>query len=250
MNKNVIKGDELNCKSISVKNNNIFFNNKSIAIQTPKMRLPWNISCQQYDFKDKYSITLSFKGMENDDELLQFYKNIQEIDKFILKYIIKNKLELFNKEINSELIKKSYMPLIKVSVDKETLKPNNKYPPTIKINLPYRNNRFDTRVFDAKKTEIDLKKIPIVSILVKELETKILLQLSNIWIMGNKSGCSLNAIQIKLTENEKKIKNYSFIENNSDESDDEYDVYTDDEDNSGNEDNSEIEDNSENEEYY
>ena len=62
--------------------------------------------------------------------------------------------------------------------------------------------------------------------------------------MENKSGCSLSASQIKLTETQKKIKNYSFVEN-SDESDDEYDVDSED-------DNSECDEysNYEGEEYF
>ena len=230
MQRNIVKYDKLDLTKLSFNNKNqLCTKDGTFVIQSPEMTLNWNILCTKFNNKEKYSISLTFKGMENDDDLMKFFKLLKNLDNFILKYIIRNKNKLFQKEINNDMIKKSYTPLIKVSLDKDTKKPDNKYPPSLKVNIPYKNNNFETIVFNSKKEQVNFKNTPIVSILVKDLKVKLLIKMSNIWVMENKSGCSLSASQIKLTETHKKIKNYSFLEN-SDESEDEYDVDSEDDD--------------------
>jgi len=243
--KNIVKFDNLKINNLSFNNKNQICNKDgTFIIQSPAMNLNWNISCAQFNNKDKYSLSLTFKGMENDENLMEFFKVLKNLDNFILKYIIRNKNKLFQKEISNDMIKKSYIPLIKLSLDKDTKQPDNKYPPSLKVNIPYKYNNFETIVFNSKKEEINFKNTPIVGILVKDLKVKLLIKMSNIWVMENKSGCSLSATQIKLTETHKKLKNYSFVEN-SDESDDEYDVDSNDDENSDSD-----ADNKEGEEYF
>ena len=234
MNKTIVKGSNINPKNIEITQNSknkspiLKYNSRSLIVQTPIMSLPWNLNCYQNNYKDDYSISMSFKGMENDEELSNFYNKLLDIDKKIIKHVFKNSKQYFNKVIDIDLLEKLYYPIIRLSIDKETKEPDNKYPPTINIKIPYRNNAFELVVFNSDKEKMDLKKIPLASILVKEIEIKALIQLSNIWIMDNKFGCSLKAVQIVLTENKKSIPNYSFIQNNSDESDDEFDIESDD----------------------
>lgn len=227
-----IKIDHINLKTNRNKYGNVSvglnYNNDTLVMQTPYMSLPWNLSCYQSSNRnDTFSLSLSFKGIEESEEIEMFFNKLNDIDKFIVKQAIKNKNIWFGNDLSDESIKELYNPIVKHSIDKNTGEPDGKYPPTIKIKIPFRNNKFNLKVYDASKKEIDLNNMPLPSLLVKEKEVKVLLEITNIWIMDGKFGCNLNAVQIKIANNT--VNPSGFLNNESDESEDEYDVSSDDE---------------------
>ena len=123
-------------------------------------------------------------------------------------------------------LKYLYTPIVKHSIDKNTGEPDGKYPSTIRVKIPFRNNKFQLKIFNNDKKEIDLNDTPLPGILVKDKEVKTLVKLGNIWIIDGKFGCSMNVVQVKILKNFNKPLN--FLQNNSDESDDEFDVSSDD----------------------
>lgn len=231
MESRIIKGSSINLDNFilkhSNKNVNLKYENKPLVVQTPKMSLPWNLSCFKSQTRDdSFSITLSFKGREEDEELRDFYEKCMELDEYIMDEAKKNKKKWFGKDINDSSLKYLYTPIVKHSIDKNTGEPDGKYPSTIRVKIPFRNNKFQLKIFNNDKKEIDLNDTPLPGILVKDKEVKTLVKLGNIWIIDGKFGCSMNAVQVKILKNFNKPLN--FLQNNSDESDDEFDVSSDD----------------------
>ena len=230
----ITKGSDLNIEHISFKEYknkhgnttiNLKHDNKSIVLQTPKMSLPWNLSCYQTANKETYTMTQSFKGMENDQELEDFYNNLVELDKLILDAAKENKERWFNGQYTDESLEELYTPIIKHSLDKISGEPDGKYPPTIRIKIPFNMNKFRINIYDEDKNAIDLESIPLPSIIVKEKELKTIIEINNIWIINGRFGCTLNCVQIKMVNG--KTNTLEFLNNNSDISDDEYDVSSD-----------------------
>jgi hypothetical protein len=231
MESRIIKGSSINLDNFilkhSNKNVNLKYENKPLVVQTPKMSMPWNLSCFKSQTRDdSFSITLSFKGREEDEELRDFYEKCVELDEYIMDEAKKNKKKWFGKDINDSSLKYLYTPIVKHSIDKNTGEPDGKYPSTIRVKIPFRNNKFQLKIFNNDKKEIDLNDTPLPGILVKDKEVKTLVKLGNIWIIDGKFGCSMNVVQVKILKNFNKPLN--FLQNNSDESDDEFDVSSDD----------------------
>ena len=231
MESRIIKGSSIKLDNFilkhSNKNVNLKYENKPLVVQTPKMSMPWNLSCFKSQTRDdSFSITLSFKGREEDEELRDFYEKCVELDEYIMDEAKKNKKKWFGKDINDSSLKYLYTPIVKHSIDKNTGEPDGKYPSTIRVKIPFRNNKFQLKIFNNDKKEIDLNDTPLPGILVKDKEVKTLVKLGNIWIIDGKFGCSMNVVQVKILKNFNKPLN--FLQNNSDESDDEFDVSSDD----------------------
>merc|ERR1711934_549531 len=162
----ITRGCELNVDHVSIKSFknkhdkvyvNLKYENKSVVLQTPKMSMPWNLSCYQSKYKDDtFTVTLSFKGLEENEEIEEFYNRLTELDNLILEEGLKNKESWFDNDLSDDAVKELYTPIIKHSLDKNTREPDGKYPPTIRIKVPYRNNKFNLKVYDTEKKELNL----------------------------------------------------------------------------------------------
>ena len=115
MESKITRGCDLNVDHVSIKSYknkddkiyvNLKYENKSIVLQTPKMSMPWNLSCYQSKYKDDtFTVTLSFKGLEENEEIEEFYNKLTELDNLILEEGLKNKESCF-KTLSGTPVKK------------------------------------------------------------------------------------------------------------------------------------------------
>lgn len=190
---------------------------KIIVFQTPKMMCPYGLSCFDQGEYPKYSLEMSFGGKEEDSTLDRFYENMDSIDKKLISEGMKNSKAWFKKsKISEEVVTALYAPGIKVSKDKETGEPNNKYPPTFKVKVPFKDDRFTCGVYDSKKNKIEDN---IGDLLSKGCRVQCLIQCVGLWFAGGKYGCSWKIVQVKVNPS-KTITGYSFIDDSDDEEDD------------------------------
>ena len=227
---NITRVNQLNSKNINysdVRVNNyggksIYLNylepKRSLVIQTPEMVMPYNVgefqptdSSGNSDGPKKYTMNLSFRGMEETPKVKQFYEKVQEIDEKLVSDAVKNSLPWFKANHKREVVKALYSPTIKVSKDRETGEPDGKYPPTIKIKLPTRDGKFTCEVYNSQREEVDL-----LTTLGKGAKVKALIQCTGIWFAGGKFGLSWKVVQMKVVPS-KKITGYSFIDESDDE---------------------------------
>lgn len=190
-------------------------NKQIIVFQTPKMMCPYGISCFDGEYR-KYSLEMSFGGMEDDTTLEKFYQNIEAIDNKLISEGINNSQAWFKKKkISEEVVTALYAPGIKVSRDKDTGEPNNKYPPTFKVKVPFKDEKFTCNVYDNKKTKIEDN---ICDLLGKGCRVQCLIQCVGLWFAGGKYGCSWKIVQVKVNPS-KSITGYSFVDDSDDDDD-------------------------------
>lgn len=172
------------------------YSGRKLMTQTPSMVLPYGLNVFDKAGPTTYSVDLSFRGVEEDPKVKQFYDMLVAFDERLINAGVENSLPWFKMaNASREVIKAFYTPSIKISLDREG-KPKP-YPPTLKVKLPKKNDTFEAQFYDAEKR-------PYEGVTVEELLTKgargvFLLQCTGLWFAGSKFGASWKAVQVKMT---------------------------------------------------
>lgn len=204
---------------------NIYYDGAPLYIQTPVMNTPFGMTKWNIDGGDKCSIDLSLGNYQSDKKMKHFHSLMEIIDKKLIEDGLTNSTMWFKKKITSEAIVEAlYTPLIKYPKDKNTGEITDKYPPTFRVSIPFKDNTYKCKFFkDREEINIDMFE-------TKRSKMVIIMQCVGIWIAGGKFGCTWKAVQVKVTP-PPSIDNYAFNdEDNTDqlvESDDEDESYYD-----------------------
>lgn len=201
------------------------YDEKVLFLQTPKMSCPFGLSAFDAGDYTKYSLDLSFNGMDgegkNCEAMKDFYDKMDAFDSKLVQDAVKNSQPWFKKKKTSlEVCKALYNPQIRLSKDKETGEPNGQYPPTFKVKMPNRDGRFTSDVFD-----LDRKKVAnedLESYLVKGSQVQALIQCVGIWVVDGKFGCNWKVQQLRVWP-PKGLSGYSFLPDSDDDELDESD---------------------------
>ena len=180
-----------------------------LILQTGFMTLPWSMG--RYEGTDgvKYSIDLSFKGLEGDDKLKNLYSVLNSLDDKLVKDGVSNSMSWFKKKkVSEDIMREFYNRQIKLSKDKETGEPDGKYPATFKVKVPFKDGVFGCNVYDSKKNLIESD---LSDVLVKGCQVQCLIQCVGLWFAGGKYGCSWKAVQMKVKP-PTGLHGYSFLD--------------------------------------
>lgn len=143
-------------KKINIKCNK----NEKVIIQTPKMKIPFNLL--------EKNICILF-----DEKTIHFYNFIKYLDDIILKLInIKKNIWFKNLE---------YKPSILEYKQKKFMS----------LNLQKKNNEYIFDVYDEQHSKISIKSLE------KDNEIILIIQLDYLWLNNDKIGCHWNVLQIK-----------------------------------------------------
>ena len=116
-----------------------------LSVQSPWMSLPWKMGVYTEGEYPKYSIDLSFKGMESDPDLQAFHDKLQEVEEKIVDAGFDNSVSWFKKKKSTrEVVEAIFNPILKVSKDKETGEPDGKWPPTMKLKVARKNGVWES----------------------------------------------------------------------------------------------------------
>ena len=170
---------------------------KPIVYQTPEMWGPFGMN--SYTNEDtgitKYSLDLSFRDMENRESLKQLMQMVKDIDEKIIDTAFENSQSWFRKKYSSkEVVQALYTSPLKYPKDKETGEIITKYPPTLKVNMPFRDGEFKLEAYDKNANSIDLN-----SITTKGAKFTCILQFGGVWLAGGKFGCTYRVVQIQVS---------------------------------------------------
>ena len=207
----------------------VSYNGKPLVIQTPEMSIPFD----KKEIRDEtdeskilsVKIDLSFKGKDDKKSLAKFYNVIEGIDEEIINNAIKHSMAWFKKPHPSSddknydremsvlraTIEDKYNRVLRHSKDKDTNKPNFKYPSTMQVKIPIKNNLMDVESYDANENEIDINKTSM-----KGANASCILSLSGLWMGGGNFGITWKLIQIRVSL-KSVIQGYSFIKDSEDE---------------------------------
>ena len=180
-----------------------------LQIQTPAVAAPFGMST----FTDektgavKYSLDISFRGMESEPKIQEFHDKMLSIDEMLIKEGVAHSKEWFGKKMSKEVIQEFYRPLVKPSKDPE------KYAPTMKFKIPQgRDDSISVDCYNHEKQKVD-----IMEALVPGMKIQGILECSSVWFVGkNMYGISWRLVQVKLHKSEK-ISGFSFLEDSDED---------------------------------
>lgn len=172
----------------------INYDSAALKMQVSAIPIPYGMSIFDKAGPVKYSVDLSLKGYDVEGSKMKtVYDAFTAMDEYMIEMGVKNSKLWFKSELNREVVKAFYTPIVRFSKDAEgNLKP---YPPTVKIQLKQRDGKFDIYIVDDKKRP--LTDIPLEDILVKGAIITSIIQCTGIWFAGSKYGLSWKAVQIK-----------------------------------------------------
>ena len=90
------------------------YNGGRFSVQTPWMNMPWKMGVFTDGEFPKYSIDLSFKGMDENKELQEFHDKMKAVEQKIIDGGLENSVPWFKKKIASrEGVVEKFNPIIK-----------------------------------------------------------------------------------------------------------------------------------------
>lgn len=171
----------------------VSYNKAPLTVQTPEMSAPFGMQKWTNDNRDKYTLDLSFKDLDKRPALQSFYKVLESLDSKLVEDGFKNQQTWFKgrKYPTKEVVEALYTPLIKHAKDKDTGEITDKYPPTFKMNVPWKEGKFMCEVYDDKRNPVDLS-----SLETKGSRIRAIIQFTGLWMAGGKFGSTWRIMQM------------------------------------------------------
>ena len=169
-------------------------NNKFI-IQTPLMSIPYAFGTGYNGERSDY-MTLSLGDYGSDHKLNKFYDNMKNIEESVQQHVVKNVDTWFpnfsgkSEAVIEQLIGEAFNKFVKHSKD-------DKYPPTIKVKIPYENDKYDISIVDMNTNEkYDFNEIKDK---LRGAYVKICFRISSVYFINKHFGISAKASKIKIS---------------------------------------------------
>lgn len=183
------------------------YNNNRLVMQTAlSMSVPFGLNTYDTNGSFEYSVSLSFRDIDQNPKIKEFMDVISQIDEKLLEEGVKNSKTWFKADLSRDVIKAFYTPSLKYSKDKEGNTLN--YPPNIKLKLRKLNGEFETKFYDMNGKAY--KDIPIEDLLVKGVQVTAIIECAGVWFVGSKFGLTWRAKQIAIHKLPEKISDFAF----------------------------------------
>ena len=220
------------------------YNNGRFSVQTPWMEMPWKMGVFTEGEYPKYSIDISFKGMDEAPELQGFHDKLLELEQKIIDGGFENSVAWFKKKKTTrEVVEAIYNPIVKVSKDKETGEPDGKWPPSMKLKVPRRDGTWECKIQDSKgplKINDSENPVNLEEVLVKNTRVRGIMQCVGLWISSGNYMCQWKLVKAEV-EVPDGYSNEDFLEDTDDEDGETQPTQLDDSDGSDGEDNASTE---------
>ena len=206
------------------------YNGGRLVVQTPWMSLPWKMGVYTEGEFPKYSVDLSFKGMESNPDLQKFHDKLKEVEETLLEGGVTNSVAWFKKKINSrDAVEALFNPILKVSRDKNTGEPDGKWPPTMKLKISRKNGQWEAgRDKSGREKPLVVKNVDgkvfninsednLEDILVKNTLTRVKMSCVGLWVASGNYMCQwqLTHAEVDITEDDDQD---NFLSDTDDES--------------------------------
>jgi hypothetical protein len=180
-----------------------------IIMQTPVVSVPFALSTYTDDKTGavKYSLDISFRGMDEDPKIQDFHDKMNDFDNFLMDTAVANSKEWFGKKQSKEVIENFYRPLVKPSKDP------SKYAPTMKFKImTKRDGTIDVDTFDSNRNRVNLQ-----DVLTSGAKVQAIVEAGSVWFVNKTMfGISWKLVQVKILPSDK-IAGFSFLEDSDSE---------------------------------
>lgn len=171
-------------KPNSSRGQTVYINRKDggkVYICTPQMGCPFGLS----NWDGKYSLDLSFNGMDDNNDMGLFYKFVEKLDNLV-KSVPQNDSTWFKTVKTADAVKELYRPSCRVD-------PNGKYAPTLKLKMHIDGDqRMLTQFYNSQKQPIEQ------DLLVKGSKAMCIIEPSSVWFVNKMFGITWKAYQVKV----------------------------------------------------
>jgi hypothetical protein len=201
---------------------NVRYEGRNVMIETPSMNIPFGVSLFDKQGPAKYSVDLSFRGMDDNKAVKEFNNFLEAFDERMVDAGVENASKWFKMaNPNREVIKAFYTPVLKISRDPAgNPKP---YPPTMKVALRKRKDgKFEADFYNGTTRDADGKPssftadTPIDNIMPKRSSASFIIQCTGVWFAGGKFGTSWKAVQVRVDTMPEQIRGLAFRSDASD----------------------------------
>ena len=192
------------------------YNSKNLVVQTPEMSIPFGFNVYDKGEYPKYSVDLSFSGMESNKSMKAFHDNLDAMDDRLISEGTKNSLSWFKKKtMSKEVVSSLFNRTIKIPMDKEG--EPLPYPPRLKLKIPYKDGRCLVQFYDKEGKEIEGDP---AKILVRGGKAKAIIQCVGLWISSSNYMCQWKAVRMEV-EVPDSVEDGGFLPDTDDEEDEE-----------------------------
>ena len=217
MSSNIVQTSSFNSKNIKIteqkkfgekggKQSYLNYNNNRLVMQTATMTVPFGLNVYENNGVNEYSVSLSFREMDQNPKIKEFMDVIAQIDEKLLQEGHKNSKAWFKSDLSADVIKAFYTPSLKYGKDKDGNVTT--YPPTIKLKLRKFDGAFETKFYDMDGNPY--KDIPIEDLLVKGVQITAIMECTGVWFVGSKFGLTWRAKQIAIHKLPEKLSDFAF----------------------------------------
>ena len=164
----------------------------------------------------RYDLNVSFRGMDANPKLKELHDKMQEIEKRVIDEAFENRQTWLRDDYDGvkTFVAKLFTPIVKYDKNKDTGKIEGKYPPTMKLKLPY-DDKTDT--FNFECSDMDGEDLDFKSVMTKLKggKARLIIQLGGIWFAGGRYGCTWRVVRAKFEVTSK--CNVDFVEDSDDD---------------------------------
>lgn len=182
---------------------------KRIYVKTPKMFAPFgatNYNAGDATNNKKFSVALSFKGEEENEELKSLKKLLQKLDEMVIDNTHKNKdwrKQISKKAVSRDVIETNYTRVLREKEDEDAEK---KYPALVNlkavVNWKDGEPSVGTKVYNTNKEELPITFENFDEVIPKLTDLKCIFQVASVWFINKKFGLTLKLVQAKVFPNE------------------------------------------------
>ena len=189
---------------------NLNYDGRPLVMQVSNLDVPYGLNTEDKYGPTKYSVNLSLRDFETNPKTKAVFEALDALDnKVTAECVEKNWLR--KPGMTQQILKqmKLYKPTVKFSEDENgNRKP---YPPTVKVALRKKNDKFETVFYDQDKKEI--KDVPIEDLIVKRMCVTALIECTGVWISSVGCGLSWKVKQLKVVSRPDGVgRGYGFVD--------------------------------------
>ena len=171
------------------------YKNSKLSLQTPRMNVAFNMGVYDKGEYPKYSVELSFGGMESDTALQKFHDNLEAMDEYLIDQGVANTMAWFKaKNSSRDVVEAKYSRMIKTPTDKDSGEVLTQYPKRLRLKIPYYDGKFGCEVFDKSGNKIEA---PMEEILVRGTRVKAIIECVGLWIASASYMCQWKVVRME-----------------------------------------------------
>lgn len=177
---------------------------KSMFVSTPLM-LTWGANCfeDEKTGKKTYDMSLQFPNKDYpNEESEKFLENMQKLEAKFKADAITNCKEWMNKaKLSADVIDALWTPMLRYPKDKDTGEPDYSRAPTLRIKIPYWDEKFTSEIYDLDQkklfpTEDSVDEVgTLMALIPKAINIATLIQCGGLWFANGKFGVTWKLFQ-------------------------------------------------------